>query len=170
MSRFAKRMIVIAATLTIAAPAGLIPPAAAAAASPTQQGPKAMVEAVYQRLIADQKRRRPSYSPPETIYTPRIRSLIAASRRQAKGEVPCGLDFMIWVNGQDYVLRGVTVVQGPSPSPDRTSVTATFTNQGAPEKIVFDFQRIAGRWLIDDAHSVIGDDQWTFSRLLRCES
>ena len=167
MSRFAKRMIVIAVALTVV-PAGLTPPAAAAVAS--QQGPKAMVEAVYQRLIADQKRRRPSYSPPETIYTPRIRSLIAASRRQAKGEVPCGLDFMIWVNGQDYVLRGVTVVQGPSPSPDRTSVTATFTNQGAPEKIVFDFQRIAGRWLIDDAHSVIGDDQWTFSRLLQCES
>jgi hypothetical protein len=156
-----------AAALIVFVQSALAAPVSAAA---SPQEPKAMVEAVYQRLIADQKSASPSYSPPETIYTPKIRSLIAVARRQAKGEVPCGLDFMIWVNGQDYVIKHVTVSQGPSPSPDRTSVTATFQNQGTPEKIVFDFQRIAGRWLVDDAHSVIGDDRWTFSRLLRCQS
>jgi len=169
LNRFARLGAVIAA-LTISAQAWTPPVIAATPVASRQSAPKAMVEQVYQRLIVDQKSRRPSYSPPETLYTPRIRSLIAAARRQAKDEVPCGLDFMIWVNGQDYVIKHVAVVQGPSPSPDRTSVTATFTNQGTPEKIVFDFQRIAGRWLIDDAHSVIGDDQWTFSRLLRCQS
>ena len=59
---------------------------------------------------------------------------------------------------------------GVSSSSGRATVIATFHNSGAPEKIVFDFQNVSGRWLLDDAHSVEGEEKWTFSKLLRCES
>jgi hypothetical protein len=155
----------VAATLMIALLAILPYGAMAASAQPE---PEVLVAQVYHHLIAAERSSK-GYSPPETFYTPRLKALVAASRRKAAGEEPCGLDFVFWVNGQDEQIRNLTVTRGPATAPDRTTVTATFQNLGEPEKIVFDFQKLGGRWLLDDAHSIAGDTRWTFSRQLQCK-
>ena len=65
-----------------------------------QPEPEVLVAQVYHRLIAAERSSK-GYEPPETFYTPRLKALVAASRRQAAGEAPCGLDFIFWINGQD---------------------------------------------------------------------
>ena len=132
------------------------------------QPPEAMVAQVYHRLIVAEQMSQ-GYAPPETFYTPRLKALVAAARRKAAGEAPCGLDFIFWFNGQDYTITDLAVTRGPDTAPDKTTVTANFKNLGDPEKIVFDFRQIGGRWLLDDAHSLVGDSKWTFSRLLQCK-
>jgi hypothetical protein len=155
----------VAATLTFAL---LFPKVVMAATATAAPEPEVLVAQVYHRLIAAERSSK-GYAPPETFYTPRLKALVAASRRKAAGEEPCGLDFVFWINGQDEQIRNLTVTRGPATAPDRTTVTATFQNTGEPEKIVFDFQKLGGRWLIDDAHSIAGDTRWTFSRQLQCK-
>jgi hypothetical protein len=139
-----------------------------AAAAPAPRAPEAMVAEVYHRLIAAESGSE-GYGPPEDIYTPRLTALVAAARRKAKGEAACGLDFIFWFNGQDDRITQLVVTRGPTTPAGHTTVTATFHNMDDPEKIVFDFQKVGGRWLLDDAHSLVGDSQWTFSRLLQCK-
>jgi hypothetical protein len=138
------------------------------AGASAQQPPEAMVAQVYHRLIVAEQTSQ-GYEPPETFYTPRLKALVAAARRKAAGEAPCGLDFIFWFNGQDYTITDLSVTRGADAAPDKTTVTATFKNLGDAEKIVFDFRQIGGRWLLDDAHSLVGDSKWTFSRLLQCK-
>jgi hypothetical protein len=130
--------------------------------------PEVMVAQVYHRLIAAETGSQ-GYGPPETFYTPHLKALVAAARREAKGEAACGLDFIFWFNGQDDQITQLVVTRGPTTPAGRTTVTASFHNMSDPEKIVFDFQKLGGRWLLDDAHSLVGDSQWTFSRLLQCK-
>jgi hypothetical protein len=144
--------------------AGSHPALAAAKTTP----PEAMVADVYHRLIAAETGSQ-GYGPPEDIYTPRLARLVAGARRAANGEAACGLDFIFWFNGQEDQITQLVVTRGPTTPVGRTTVTATFHNMADPEKIVFDFQKIGGRWLLDDAHSLVGDNQWTFSRLLQCK-
>jgi hypothetical protein len=132
------------------------------------QAPEAMVADVYHKLIAAETGS-VGYGPPEDIYTPRLTARVAAARRAAKGEAACGLDFIFWFNGQDDRITQLVVTRGPTTPAGRTTVTATFHNMEDPEKIVFDFQKIRGRWMLDDAHSLVGDSQWTLSRLLQCK-
>jgi len=169
--KFAKHAIVAATALMSQLPLGLVvyPAPAAAASFSTRQAPEALVAEVYRHLIAAQGRADSHYSEPANIFTPRLKSLMAAARRNAHGEVPCGLDFDFWVNGQDSEIAGLSVARAPSPTPDRATVIATFRNMGTAEKIVFDFQNIGGTWLLDDVHSLAGDAKWTLSRTLRCE-
>ena len=42
-----------------------------------------------------------------------------------------------------------------------------FRNSGEPQEMHFDFRRISGRWLLDDAHS-LSAPPWTLSELLKC--
>ncbi len=139
-----------------------------AIAAPAPQPPEALVAQVYHRLVVAEQMSQ-GYEPPETFYTPRLKALVAAARRKANGDAPCGLDFIFWFNGQEYTISDLVVTRGANTAPDRTTVTATFQNLGDPEKIVFDFRQIGGRWLLDDAHSLVGDSKWTFSRLLQCK-
>jgi hypothetical protein len=152
-------------TLAILLAFSLHPNRARAGASPA---PEAIVSGVYHNLI-DAEAKGVGYQPPESFYTARLKALVALSRRQAKGEAACGLDFIFWFNGQDYKITDLTVTRGPTPAPDRTTVTATFNNLGDAEKIVFDFRKVDGRWELDDAQSLAGD-KWVFSRLLQCKA
>jgi hypothetical protein len=106
-----------------------------------------------------------SYEPPKDIYTPRLAKLIHDDEKQAKGEVGC-LDFVFWVNGQDWAITKLDVKSGPA-SQDREIVIARFLNIGTPQEIHFDFRRIAGRWLLDDVQSV-KEPRWTLSEILKC--
>ena len=126
--------------------------------------PKQFVSEVYRRFVAAQSTNS-SYTPPEDIYTARLGKLLRDDKRKAKGEVGC-LDFVFWLNAQDWKIGDVTVTSADE-SPERKTVTAKFMNIGEPQEIRFDFRRNAGRWLLDDVHSVSAP-RWTLSEILRC--
>ena len=128
--------------------------------------PAAFVSKVYRKLTASS--RGAYYDPPDDIYTPRLKALFEEDDRRAHGEVGC-IDFSFWVNGQDYEIKKVHVVSsGTAASPDRKLVVATFLNFGDPTEIHFDFQRMGGRWLLDDVHGVKPGTPWTVSEILKC--
>lgn len=126
--------------------------------------PVMFVAQVLRHFVAAQSTSN-SYQPPEDIYTPRLGKLIRDDKKQAKGEVGC-LDFVFWVNGQDWTITKLDVTGG-SASEDRKIVIARFLNIGTPQEIHFDFRRIAGRWLLDDVQSV-KEPRWTLSEILKC--
>jgi hypothetical protein len=126
--------------------------------------PKAFVTEVYRRLIAVQSTHS-SYTPPEDIYTPRLEKLLRDDRRKAKGEVGC-LDFDFWINAQDWTITHLTITTTDE-GQERKTVITKFRNGGEPQEIHFDFLRSAGRWLLDDVHS-LSAPPWTLSQLLKC--
>jgi hypothetical protein len=125
--------------------------------------PKAFVSDVYRRLIASESGH--DYSPPDDIYSARLAKLFRDDRRKAKGEVGC-LEIFFWVNGQDYVIRDLTVTSADQGA-DRKTVTAKFMNIDRREEIRFDFLRNGRRWLLDEVHSAAAT-HWTLSEILKC--
>src|SRR5580698_1012337 len=126
--------------------------------------PKAFVTEVYRRLIAVQSTHS-SYTPPEDIYTPRLEKLVREDKRKAKGEVGC-LDFDFWINAQDWTITHLAIT-ATDDGPDRKTVIAKFRNIGESQEIHFDFHKSAGRWLLDDVHS-LSAPPWTLSEILKC--
>jgi hypothetical protein len=126
--------------------------------------PKTFVSEVYRRLIASESTHS-SYAPPEDIYTPRLEKLVREDKRKAKGEVGC-LDFDFWLNAQDWKITHLTITTTDD-GPDRKTVVAKFRNIGEPQEIHFDFRKSAGRWLLDDVHS-LSAPPWTLSEILKC--
>src|SRR5580658_2588485 len=136
-----------------------------AAPAPKIDDPVAFVKEVYGHYAAHKSGT--DYTAPDDIYTPRLKALFVRDEKWAKGEVGC-LEIDFWVNGQDYELKNVRVSSSPvAGHPDRMLVIATFSNLGTAEEIHFDFQQIAGKWLLDDVHSVRGE-RWTLSKILMC--
>ena len=125
--------------------------------------PKTVVTEDYKRYVAAQKGH--EYSAPEDIYTARLAKLIRDDRKKAHGEVGC-LDFDFWVNGQDWELKDVAVTSEDAGA-DRKAVIAKFLNTGDPQEVHFEFQRVAGRWLLDEVRSLKGE-KWTLSQILKC--
>lgn len=142
----------LAASVAIAAP----PPA-----------PAELVRDVYARLIAANQTGE-GYDPGDDLYSPRLRALEAAARKAAGTDVPCGLDFDIFFDGQEYDLKSADVALAPGATADTQVVVARFESLGHPHELHFTFRRIGGRWRLDEAESVVGT-RWVFSRLLRCE-
>lgn len=126
--------------------------------------PKAFVAEVYRRLIAEQSTHS-TYTPPDGIYTARLEKLLRDDRRKAKGEVGC-LDFVFWINAQDWTITHLTITSKDE-GPERKTVTTKFLNGGEPQEIHFDFRSNAGRWLLDDVHS-LSAPPWTLSEILKC--
>jgi hypothetical protein len=124
--------------------------------------PAKFVTDVYSRYVTKK-----NYDPPTDIYTPRLKALFAEDKRRAGGEVGC-YEFDFWTNAQDWRLRDVHVTSQDVPGHlDQKLVIATFQNLGQPEEIHFDFQKIGGKWLLDDVHS-LKKEPWTLSKLLHC--
>jgi hypothetical protein len=126
--------------------------------------PKTFVTEVYRRLVASQSTHS-SYTAPEDIYTPRLEKLVREDKRKAKGEVGC-LDFDFWLNAQDWTITRLTITSVED-GQDRKTVIAKFRNLGEPQEIHFDFRKNAGRWLLDDVHS-LSAPPWTLSDILKC--
>lgn len=136
------------------------------AASTEILDPAKFVSGVYSHYAANE-RRSTAYVPPDDIYTPRLKALFAEDKRRAGGEVGC-IDFDFWTNAQDWGLRNIHVTsRDVAQHPDQKVVIATFVNLGEPQEIHFDFQKIGGRWLLDDVHS-LKNQPWTLSKLLKC--
>src|ERR1700677_230801 len=117
--------------------------------------PQAFVAEVYRHFDASEHGS--DYLPPEDIYTTRLKALFKEDDRRRHGEVGC-IEIVFWVNGQDWELKNLRVTSREvAGHPDRRLVIATFINLGTPEEIYFDFQKVADRWLLDDAQSVKGE-------------
>jgi hypothetical protein len=137
----------------------------ARAATPT---PEAMVRHIYDRLIAASARNGDYDPSADEVLSPRLEALEAAAREAAGTDVPCGLDFSIWFDGQEYDLKRAEVTEAAGATADAQTIVARFDSLGAAHEIHFTFRLIAGRWRLDEAQSVIGT-KWTFSRLLQCK-
>jgi len=128
------------------------------------EDPKSFVTEVYRRLVAAQSTHS-TYTPPGDIYTARLEKLLRDDQRKAKGEVGC-LDFVFWVNAQDWTITHLTITSADQ-GQDRKTVITKFLNGGERQEIHFDFRLNAGRWLLDDVHS-LSAPPWTLSEILKC--
>jgi hypothetical protein len=140
-----------------------------ASAVQASQSPKAMVRGVYDKLIAASATGG-AYDPSgEVPLSSRLARLEAAARRRAGDDVPCGLDFDIWFDGQEYDIKHADVIEAPGATGIWRMIVARFDSLGKPHEVHFVFRRFLGQWRLDDAESVKGT-RWVFSRLLRCEA
>ena len=138
---------------------------AAAVAAPVQiADPEAFVLQVLRAIAANPR----DYLPPSKgIFTPQLQSLFTRDEKRAKGEVGC-LDGDFWTDSQDPDgLRNIHATSLPSADPNRRTVVATFVLEH-PKEIRYEFQRIRGRWLLDDVSSP-KEPQWRLTKLLRCK-
>jgi hypothetical protein len=123
--------------------------------------PKAIVLDVYSRLRANE-----DYNPPTSLLTPRLAQLIAGDTADAKGDEG-RLDVDMWRNAQDFQLGPVTATSKTDEfRKDRQIVTAKVTDFGKVETVVYYFEQINGKWLIDDLRWT-GKDGWTLSLVLK---
>jgi len=152
------RGIVLAIALALAATS-----AHAATPSPLQ-----IVRTIYQRLITANATGKGYEPSDDAILSPRLLALEAAARKAAGTDVPCGLDFSIWFDGQEYDLKRADVTEAPGATADAQMIVAKFQSLGAAHELHFSFRHIAGRWRLDEAQSVIGT-KWVWSRLLQCK-
>lgn len=131
------------------------------AATPSISNPKTFVAEVYRRLATEQL-----YSPPKDIYTRHLASLWEEMERDANGEAG-RVDFLFWVNAQDWELKNVVVSAVPVfGRKDRQIITAKFLNAGKRQEIRFYFEKVGNNWLLDDARSA-GKNGWTLSVILK---
>jgi hypothetical protein len=123
--------------------------------------PKAIILDVYSHLRANAE-----YDPPPSLLTPRLAKLIADDTADAKGDEG-RLDVDMWVNAQDLQLGPVTVTSKADEfRKDRQIVTAKVTDFGKVETVVYYFEQIGGKWLIDDIRWT-GTNGWTLSLVLK---
>jgi len=154
----------------------LLAVAPAARAAPRDAEPKVIIADIYAALIKEQNRpagdEGPAYNPPDDLYTPALAQAFKDEDRD-RGDELGRLDFFFWVNGQDWQLSGVEIEQRTVwRRPDRRVVTVAFRNFDQESLLAFYFQKIGGRWLIDDVESidvVEGEEgyDWTLSLILK---
>ena len=145
-------------------------------AAPRPSEPQAIVADVYAHLILEQEKPTDTvletYNPPDDLYAPALAKAFAEEKREAAGDLG-RLDFFFWVNGQDWKLADLSITERSVwRRPDRRVVAVAFTNFGQENSLLFYFQKIGGRWLIDDVESldvVEGDEgyAWTLSLILK---
>lgn len=133
----------------------------AARAQSLDDEPEVYVAAVYDRLA-----NRQPWETPAALYTPRLAALWADMRKDAGDEVG-RVNFDFWVNAQDAELSGFSFGGEPVLGNDsRRIVIARFRNMDRDEVLAFYWERIDGRWRLDDVQS-LGKDPWTLSVILK---
>ncbi|HRD27648.1 MAG TPA: hypothetical protein PLO65_05040 [Caulobacter sp.] len=139
----------------------LLAPVAARAQS-LDDSPPVYVASVYDRLAKGE-----AFEAPEALYTPRLQALWKDMERDAGGEVG-RLDANYWTNSQDWTISGVTIgsAYADGHDDDRMIVVARFRNMDRNEVIQFYFERLGGRWRLDDVVSLAGEP-WTLSLVLK---
>jgi len=141
---------------------------ATGAQAATPQSPIEIVQTIYQRLVTANATGKDYEPSDDALLSPRLKSLEAAAKKAAGTDIPCGMDFSIWFDGQEYDLKRAAVTEAPGATADAQTIIAKFDSVGAAHELRFTFRLIAGRWRLDEARSVIGT-KWTFSRLLQCK-
>jgi hypothetical protein len=135
-------------------------PAAATAQSLTDE-PEVYVASVYDRLASAKP-----YETPEALYTPRLQALWKDMAGDAGDEVG-RVNFDFWINAQDAELSGFLFEGEPvMQNEGRRIVIARFRNMDRDEVIATYWEKIDGRWRLDDVESR-GKEPWTLSTLLK---
>jgi hypothetical protein len=168
-----RRLILVILTLVLPS-LGLAAMAGAASAATRIDDPKAFIAGIYDRLAKDQEDvdARADFEPPSDIWTPALARDWAEEEKARNGELG-RLDFFFWVNGQDWKLSGIEVADRTVwRRPDRRVVTVSYRNFDQENLLEFYFQKVGGRWLIDDVQSidvVEGEEgsAWTLSLILK---
>ena len=132
------------------------------------QTPIQIVSTIYQRLVTANATGKDYEPSDDAMLSPRLKALEAAAKKGAGTDIPCGMDFSIWFDGQEYDLKRAEVTVAPGATADAQMVVAKFQSEGAAHELHFSFRLIAGRWRLDEAQSVIGT-KWVWSRLLQCK-
>lgn len=133
----------------------------AAGAQTLDDDPEIYVASVYDRL-----RKGEAWQTPEALYTPRLQALWKDMTADTGDEVG-RVNFDFWTNAQDWELSGFSFSGEPVVQNDsRRIVIARFRNFDRAEVIAFCWERIDGRWRLDDVESR-GEDPWTLSVLLK---
>lgn len=124
--------------------------------------PKAIILDVYAHKKANF-----DYEPPKAIYTPRLAKLFADNEAAADKAGDPALDVDIWVNAQDFQLGPVMATEKfDHYSKSKQIVTTKVTNFSAVTTVVFYFEQIGGKWLLDDMRWT-GKDGFTLSLVLK---
>jgi hypothetical protein len=134
---------------------------AGAASAQTQADPVAYVRAIYRVQVNLPYDKVPAWY--SWAFSPRLRALIDADRKEAHGEIG-RIEFDPIIDAQDYQLSDVTV-SWVSRSADHAVVDALFRNIDREQQIRYDFVRVRGRWLIDEMREMKGQ-RWTLSKIL----
>jgi hypothetical protein len=147
-----------------------------AAAATRIDDPKAFITRVYAGLMKGQTdiggSLEESIDPPDDIYTPALQKAFDDEDKDSNGEIG-RLDFYFWVNGQDWKLSNVEVTERSVwKRPDRKVVAVGFRNFDQESNLLFYFQKVGGRWLIDDVESldiIKGEEgyAWVLSLILK---
>jgi len=147
-----------------AALAALFVPFSIGHAAPAQPpaDPVAYISAIYRAYMTLPFDKIPALE--HWALSPRLRSLIAADKAYAKGEVG-RLDFDPIIDGQDWKLSGLKVTLVSQSSDTAAIVDATFLNLGSKERIRFTLVRADGKWLIDEIEAV-NSPRWILSKIL----
>lgn len=128
------------------------------------EDPRAFVEERYRRIAEDQG------DPAATAYSERLRSLFAGMNSDAGDELG-RLDFDYWSNSQDPDIRNLQIRQEEVfGRDDRRVIVAEFSNGGSPNINRFYFERVGGRWFLDDVRNETPGENggsWTLSLLLK---
>lgn len=132
-----------------------------ARAQSLDDAPTVYVASVYDRLARGE-----TFEPPDAFYTPRLLALWKDMEKDAGGEVG-RIDFSYWTSSQDWDLADLSIAsQFVDGREDRQIVTARFRNAGRQRTIVLYFEKLDGRWRLDEAQSP-GEDAWTLSTILK---
>jgi len=162
------KALMVAAALGCAAVVSAAVPVQAAAQGQMRgvTDPRAWVASVYARHNEPERQGDPA----EHVYSERLRALFALERREA-GEELGRLDFDYWSSSQDDSINSVRVTEEEVfQAPDRKVVIANFRNYDQPVTHHFYFERVGGRWFLDDVRHIGGgenDGGWTLSVILK---
>jgi hypothetical protein len=112
---------------------------------------------------------RQAYDSSTPEFSPRLRALFAEDESYANGEVG-RLDFNPFSGAQDDDIKRADVTSSDvDGAPDRKVVIAKFRNMDVNQTITFYWERLAGRWYIDDISGRTAGDPhgWTLSLILK---
>lgn len=107
---------------------------------------------------------------PSHSYSSRLRALFEAFRlwQSQQRDGAGALDFDWWVNGQDWEISNVWLVEFNLPG-ERRVIEAHWRNYGREDQSRFFFIRENGRWVLDEVinGSGRGGEGWRLTALLR---
>ena len=135
---------------------------AGSAAAQKQADPVAYIQSIYHAFMTLPSDKVPAFE--SLPLSPRLRALVDADRKEAKGEEG-RLDFDPIINAQDWKLSALKVTL-VSRNGDSAVVDAEFHNIDTDEHIRFLLVRQQGKWAIDEIQALQAM-RWTLSKILQ---
>jgi hypothetical protein len=135
-------------------------------AAPAADDPVAAIRAIYDAYVVAEKTGKdaPDFLT-QSFYSVRIKGRIAEMRKSCVEGSQCGPDYDFLIDGQDYQLRNLRIVQR-SRDAGKAVVEAKFSNLGAASDKVFMMIREGESWKIDEIENASGGTPGNLTNLL----